>query len=61
MGTTRRAGGTGLGLAICRGIMNALHGTIRVVYPKNNLKGSVFELTLPARPPLSDGIPENDE
>ena len=60
MGTTRRAGGTGLGLAICRGIMNALHGTIRVIYPHEHTKGSVFELTLPARPPLATLSQDSD-
>lgn len=47
MGTTRRSGGTGLGLAICRGIMNALHGSIVVVYPPENPIGTVFEIILP--------------
>ncbi len=40
---TRRFGGTGLGLAICRGILNAMHGTIRA---ESEGRGSAFTVQL---------------
>lgn len=43
---TRRFGGTGLGLAICRGILNAMHGTIRA---ESEGRGSTFFVALTLR------------
>ena len=44
--TTRKHGGTGLGLAICKGLAEAMGGTIGVESTPG--AGSVFHMTLPA-------------
>ena len=46
---SRREGGTGLGLAIVSAIANDHGGTVRM--RDNTLRGTVFEMEFPARPP----------
>jgi CheY-like chemotaxis protein/anti-sigma regulatory factor (Ser/Thr protein kinase) len=50
--STRTKGGSGLGLAICRGLAQAMDGTVSV---KSRVgRGSTFRLTLPAQPGVAD-------
>ena len=50
--STREYGGAGLGLAITKNLVEAHHGTIRVVSTPNH--GSAFYVTLPQTPPEND-------
>jgi PAS domain S-box-containing protein len=50
--STRTKGGSGLGLAICRGLAQAMGGTVGV---KSRVgRGSTFRLVLPAQPAVAD-------
>jgi PAS domain S-box-containing protein len=50
--STRTKGGSGLGLAICRGLAQAMGGTVGV---KSRVgRGSTFRLMLPAQPGVAD-------
>jgi PAS domain S-box-containing protein len=54
--TTRKHGGTGLGLAICKGLAEAMGGTIGVTSKAG--EGSVFHMTLPCAAADEDAAPD---
>jgi signal transduction histidine kinase/CheY-like chemotaxis protein/HPt (histidine-containing phosphotransfer) domain-containing protein len=54
--TTRRFGGTGLGLTICQRLSEAMGGRLWLESPGRDNRGSIFHVTIRAKPGTTSGI-----